>query len=87
MNINTILSIFGVAFVLAKIFAVDPVADWSWWVVCSPFLVGPALGLLAIFLYLSFHIPMYVFNRNYRRNHDISVAIKGMRDAIKEHKL
>ncbi len=27
----------GIAFILLKYFAVNPVAEWSWWLVLSPF--------------------------------------------------
>ena len=31
------LIVLGVAFILLKYFAITPVADWSWWLVLSPF--------------------------------------------------
>lgn len=45
-----ICGLLGVAFVLAKIFEVDPVAQWSWWWVTAPFWGGLALvfGIMAL---------------------------------------
>lgn len=83
MNIRIILHLFGVVFVFAKIFGVGPVADWSWIWVVAPFLLMPAIGLTFIFLYLSFHIPLYVFSAGYRRRYDVNVAIRNMRGYLK----
>ena len=43
------LSILGIIFVLCKIFAVAPIAAWSWWLVLLPFYFPLAL-ILAIWL-------------------------------------
>lgn len=37
------VSVLGIIFVLAKIFEVGPVADWSWWLVLLPFYLGLAI--------------------------------------------
>lgn len=41
------LGLLGVIFVVAKIFEIGPVAEWSWWLVLLPFYIGFAI-LLAI---------------------------------------
>jgi hypothetical protein len=43
------LGFLGVAFILAKIFGVAPVASWSWWAVTAPFW-GPWMLALVIFV-------------------------------------
>lgn len=47
-NIGGWFGLLGIIFVLAKIFAIGPVADWSWWLVLLPFYLGFAI-LLTIF--------------------------------------
>jgi hypothetical protein len=37
------LGLLGVIFVLCKIFAYGPIADWSWWLVLLPFYIGVAI--------------------------------------------
>ena len=39
------LGLLGIIFVLCKIFAIDPVAAWSWWLVLLPFYFGLAIVL------------------------------------------
>lgn len=43
-----VLNMVGTALVVGKLFEVDPVAGWSWWLVLSPFLVQLALLALAL---------------------------------------
>ena len=44
MNAMTVL---GIIFVLAKIFEVGPIADWSWWLVLLPFYLGLVILVIA----------------------------------------
>jgi hypothetical protein len=39
------LGLLGVIFVVAKIWSIGPVADWSWWLVLLPFYIGLAIVL------------------------------------------
>jgi uncharacterized integral membrane protein len=39
------LGLLGIIFVLCKIFEVQPIADWSWWLVLLPFYLGLAISL------------------------------------------
>ena len=43
------LGLLGVIFVVAKIFAIGPVATWSWWLVLLPFYAGLAILLIIAF--------------------------------------
>lgn len=45
-----VMGVLGIIFVLAKIFGVGPIADWSWWLVLLPFYLGLAILLFAGFL-------------------------------------
>jgi hypothetical protein len=49
-----VFGLLGVIFICAKVFGVQPVADWSWWWVTAPLWVGFAL-LAVIFL------PLFIF--------------------------
>lgn len=37
--------VLGIIFVLAKIFAIGPIAAWSWWLVLLPFYLGFAIAI------------------------------------------
>ena len=41
------MAVLGIIFVLAKIFEVGPIADWSWWLVLLPFYLGFAILVIA----------------------------------------
>jgi len=43
------LGLLGVIFVVAKIFAIGPIATWSWWLVLLPFYAGLAIMLIIVF--------------------------------------
>ena len=40
------LGLLGVIFVIAKVFEIGPVAEWSWWLVLMPFYIGFAIVLV-----------------------------------------
>lgn len=40
------IGLLGVIFVCAKVFGIEPVAQWSWWWVTAPFWGGFALFFL-----------------------------------------
>ena len=42
------LGLLGVIFVVAKIFEIGPVAEWSWWLVLMPFYIGFAIMLAIV---------------------------------------
>lgn len=42
------LGLLGVIFVVAKVFGIAPVADWSWWIVLLPFYLGLAIILAVV---------------------------------------
>lgn len=42
-----VLGILGTVFVLAKVFEIGPIAEWSWWWVLAPFWAGLAIFLAA----------------------------------------
>lgn len=44
------LGLLGVIFVVAKVFGIAPVADWSWWLVLLPFYLGLAI-VVGVFLF------------------------------------
>ena len=41
------MAVLGIIFVLAKVFEVGPIADWSWWLVLLPFYLGFAIVVIA----------------------------------------
>lgn len=86
MSIATVMRLFGVAFVLAKIFGVAPVASWTWLWVTAPFWGPYALFLLILLIQLSIHLPFYYFSKTYRRDYDLRQAFKGMKSALREMK-
>ena len=42
------LGLLGVIFVVAKIFEIGPVAEWSWWLVLMPFYIGFAVMIAIV---------------------------------------
>lgn len=49
------LGLLGVIFVVAKVFEIGPVAQWSWWLVLLPFYFGLAI-ILGIALFAAFGV-------------------------------
>ena len=49
-SVNNIgcLTVVGVVFLVLKLLAVPPVADWSWWIVLAPFWAPVAAALLVL---------------------------------------
>jgi small Trp-rich protein len=49
------LTIVGIVFVVLKLVGVEPVADWSWWLVTAPFWAPLMLSLafMGVMLLLS----------------------------------
>jgi membrane protein implicated in regulation of membrane protease activity len=50
------LSILGIIFVLCKIFAIGPIAAWSWWLVLLPFYIG----ILFVLCFFGFFVLMAI---------------------------
>ena len=42
------LTVVGVVFLVLKLLAVPPVADWAWWIVLAPFWAPVAAALLVL---------------------------------------
>jgi len=53
-EIKGFLPVIGIVFIVLKLFAV---ISWSWWWVCSPFLIIPVLVLIQVTL------VVYLVNR------------------------
>ena len=49
-SINNIgcLTVVGIVFLVLKLLAVPPVADWAWWIVLAPFWAPMAAALLVL---------------------------------------
>jgi hypothetical protein len=58
-----VITILGLIFVLAKVFEIGPVADWSWWWVLAPFWVGFALVATFLVSALIFALLVAVFSK------------------------
>lgn len=50
------LGLLGLIFVIAKIFEIGSIADWSWWLVLLPFYIG----LVIIFGALAFAVVLAI---------------------------
>ena len=50
------VSFVGLLFIVFLVLKLTKVIAWSWWWVCSPLLVGPAILLLVI----AFALPIYI---------------------------
>lgn len=59
-----VFTIVGVIFVVLKLLKVEPVKDWSWWWVLSPFWIGLAfVGLVILIVLIALGIRALVRRR------------------------
>ena len=47
-----VFGLVGLCLVIAKLGGIDPIANWSWWLVTIPFWIGIAIWLAAIIFFL-----------------------------------
>lgn len=54
--LNVLFTVLAIAFILAKIFAIAPVAYWSWTLVLAPVWVPIVAGVLVFILAATIHL-------------------------------